>query len=66
MRRLGYVSFVRAGVGKPPILDRIEAAFKSIYRPQDIAVGGHIGVFMCRDIFARIGVPHLFEQVSLT
>lgn len=65
MRRLGYVGFVMAGVGKPPVLDRIEAAFKSIYRPQDLAMGGHIGVFMYRDIFARIGVPHVFGQVSI-
>jgi hypothetical protein len=64
MRRLGFESYVMAGVGKPPMLDRIEAAFKSIYRSQDIAMGGHIGVFMYRDIFARISVPHVFGQVG--
>jgi hypothetical protein len=63
MRRLGYIGFVMAGAGKLSVLDRIEAAFKSIYRPQDIAIGGHIGVFMYRDIFARLGVPHAYGQV---
>ena len=54
-----------AGHGKPAILDRIEKTFASIYRKQDIAMGGHIGVFMYRDIFARIAVPHVYGQVSL-
>ncbi len=65
MKRLGYASFIRAGVGKSDILGRIESAFSSIYRKQDIAIGGHIGVFMYRDIFARVGVPHIFGEVSL-
>ncbi|MBY5649958.1 hypothetical protein HFO45_17070 [Rhizobium leguminosarum] len=65
MRRFGYIGFVMAGTGKPAILDRIEKAFASIYRKQDIAMGGHIGVFMYRDIFARIGVPHIYGQVQL-
>lgn len=65
MSRLGYISYIMNGHAKPPILDRIEAAFKSIYRPQDIAIGGHVGVFMYRDIFAQISVPLVFGQVSL-
>lgn len=66
MKKLGYPSgYVIAGAGKPKILQRIEDAFKSIYRKQDIAMGGHIGVFMYRDIFARVGVPHVFGQVSI-
>lgn len=66
MKELGYVSgYVIAGHGKPKILQRIEAAFASIYRKQDIAMGGHIGVFMYRDIFARVGVPHVFGLMSL-
>ncbi len=65
MRQLGYIQFVRAGTGKPGILERIEAAFKSIYRKQDVAMGGHIGVFMYRDIFARISVPHIYGRVQI-
>jgi hypothetical protein len=65
MKKLGYISFVTAGVGTPKILERIRSTFESIYQKQDIAMGGHIGVFMYRDIFARIGVPVIFGQVSI-
>jgi hypothetical protein len=65
MRKLGYTSFVLAGVGTPKILERIRSTFNSIYRKQDIAMGGHIGVFMYRDIFARIGVPHILGKVQI-
>lgn len=66
MKKLGYISgYVIAGDGKPRILQRVEDAFASIYRKQDIAMGGHIGVFMYRDIFARIGVPHVYGRVGL-
>lgn len=46
--------------GRPIILERVENAFRSMYRQQDIAMGGHVGVFLYRDIFARIGVPHVY------
>ncbi|TGS82741.1 hypothetical protein EN817_25200 [Mesorhizobium sp. M3A.F.Ca.ET.174.01.1.1] len=65
MKRFGYPGYVIAGRGKPKILERIDRAFASIYRKQDLAVGGHIGVFMYRDIFARIAVPHVFGTVSI-
>lgn len=66
MKKLGYISgYVIAGHGKPRVFQRIEDAFASIYRKQDIAMGGHIGVFMYRDIFARVSVPHVYGQVSL-
>lgn len=65
MRKLGYASFVLTGVGTPKILERIRSTFNSIYRKQDIAMGGHIGVFMYRDIFARIGVPHIYGEVQI-
>jgi hypothetical protein len=64
MRKLGYIGSVMAGAGTPEILERIRSTFASIYRRQDIAIGGHIGVFMYRDIFARIGVPMGFGQVT--
>nr|WP_278437171.1 hypothetical protein [Brucella anthropi] len=65
MKQLGYVSYVMAGSGKPKVLERIQATFASIYRKQDIAIGGHVGVFMYRDIFARIGVPVVYGKISI-
>ena len=53
VRKLGYADgYVISGFGAPQILERIRAIFKSIYRKQDLTMGGHIGVFMYRDIFA--------------
>lgn len=65
MERFGYVQYVMDGVGKPAILERIQSAFSSIYRKQDLAMGGHIGVFMYRDTFARIAIPLVYGQVSI-
>jgi hypothetical protein len=65
MTRLGYLSYIGAGTGAPPIFERVRSAFSTIYRKQDLAVGGHIGVFMYRDIFARIAVPHVFGQIGI-
>ncbi len=65
MQSFGYIGFVMAGHGKPNILDRIEKAFAALYRKQDIAMGGHIGVFMYRDVFARISVPHVYGQTRI-
>lgn len=65
MIELGYHSYVIAGLAKPTILERIEKIFSSIYRKQDLATGGHIGVFMFRDIFARIGVPQGYGMMSI-
>lgn len=65
MWKLGYISFVMGGVGTPKILKRIRSTFASIYRKQDIVMGGHIGIFMYRDIFARIAVPIIFGQVAI-
>ncbi len=66
METFGYKGgYVMAGVGKPAILERIEASFRSIYRQQDLAMGGHIGVFMYRDIFARVSIPLVFGQMGI-
>lgn len=62
MRRLGYVSFVLFGEGTPEVLSRIREQFSRLYCARDLAVGGHIGVFMFRDVFARVGVPHAYGQ----
>jgi hypothetical protein len=60
-KELGHVSIV----GESDLLKRIKSTFASIYRKQDISIGGHIGVFMYRDIFSRIGVPHIYGQVRI-
>jgi hypothetical protein len=66
MRRLGYASFVMAGSGTPPIVERILAIHRSLYRPSDLAVGGiHGGIFMFRDVFARISIPFGYGQMSV-
>jgi hypothetical protein len=65
MERFGYTQYVMSGVQRPAILQRVEGAFRSIYRQQDLAMGGHIGVFMYRDIFARIAIPHIFGTPKL-
>ena len=65
MRRLGYASFVMAGSGTPPIVERILAIHRSLYRPSDLAVGRiHGGIFMFRDLFARISIPFGYGQMS--
>lgn len=74
MIKLGCHSYVIAGHSKPSVLERIEKSYSLIYRKQDLATGGHIGVFMYRDIFARISVPqgygmmciNPFDHVELT
>jgi hypothetical protein len=60
MKQLGYASFVLAGAGMSPTVTRIQALFSRLYNAHDLAIGGHIGVFMFRDIFARVGVPHAY------
>ena len=58
MRKLGFEGYTFAGSGTDPLVDRIHDLIKQIYRPEDIAVGAmHLGVFMFRDVFARIVVP---------
>ncbi|QOG22255.1 MULTISPECIES: hypothetical protein [Bradyrhizobium] len=65
MRQLGYVSFGLFGDYTSPILKRIRAQFARLYSAHDLAVGGHIGVFMFRDIFGRIGIPHGYGTVRI-
>lgn len=55
MKQLGYASFAMAGAATPAIVQRIQAIHRSLYRGSDLAVGGiHGGIFMFRDVFARI------------
>lgn len=50
----------------PPLAQRIRALHTSLYRSSDFGVGGlHGGVFMFRDVFARITVPIIYGRVRL-
>ncbi|MBA3056293.1 MAG: hypothetical protein FP826_15560 [Sphingomonadales bacterium] len=67
MREYGFehVPIVVAGFGKGGDFQRLNDMFHKFYRKQDTAMGGHIGVFMYRDIFAIVGVPHVYGQRSI-
>jgi len=61
MERLGHKDFVFAGIGKSPFVDKISTLHASLYRPTDFAIGGlHGGIFMFRDVFARVTVPIIY------
>jgi hypothetical protein len=65
LEKLGHLAFMGLGPLEPPVIKRINAAYRELYRPRDLAMGGHIGVYMYRDIFARVSVPHVYGQVSI-
>lgn len=61
----GIEEVVLFGAGKPPIIDRLQSIFRELYRPEVLAMGGHIGVYMFRDVFVRISIPHVFGTAIL-
>ena len=66
MNKLGYKGFVLAGDGTPPIVERIWGVHSALYRPSDLAIGGvHGGIFMFRDVFARVHVPLLYGRAGI-
>jgi HEPN domain len=65
MKKLGLVPNVLYGQGTSKILERIRSTFETIYRKQDLLGGGHIGVFMYRDVFVRIAVPGAYGRVAI-
>lgn len=66
MTSLGYRGFTLAGAGAPPIVQRILALHGSLYRRSDFAIGGiHGGIFMFRDVFARITVPVIYGRAAI-
>jgi hypothetical protein len=66
MKKLGYASFVMAGAGTAPVVQRILDIHRSLYRGSDLAIGGiHGGVFMFRDVFGRISIPFGYGQMSV-
>lgn len=62
MKDYGYenAAIVVSGFGKSADMQRLEDMFHDFYRPQDLAVGGHIGVFMYRDVFALVDLPRVY------
>ncbi|WP_155931538.1 hypothetical protein [Methylopila sp. 73B] len=51
-----------AGQDGPPIYERIYALYKSFYGKKAFASGGHIGVYLFRDVYVRISVPHMYGE----
>lgn len=65
MKKLGH-AFVMTGSGMSPLGERVMAMHRSLYRGSDLAIGGiHGGIFMFRDIFARIYIPFGYGQMSV-
>lgn len=57
---------VLAGKGAPPIVNRIHAAVRHLYRAEDIQAGAvHLGMYMFRDFFCRVHVPIVFGSPEL-
>lgn len=66
MGQIGFDSYVMAGLGTPPELEKLRAIHASLYRRSDTGVGGvHMGAFMFRDVFAKIEVPMIFGSVGI-
>lgn len=65
MKEFGYISFVYMLSGAPPLAERIRAAHQALYRKQDLAMGGHIGIYMYRDVFAKISVPGIVGMAKI-
>jgi len=65
MRKLGYSTFA-LGRDAPPLLQRIYALHSSLYRKSDLQIGApHGGIFMFRDVFARLTVPYAHGRVHI-
>lgn len=65
LRKLGH-AFVMTGSGMSPMGERVLAMHRSLYRGSDLAVGGiHGGIFMFRDVFARIYIPFGYGQMAV-
>jgi hypothetical protein len=64
MQKLQIDNYVAMGANPHPTYLRIQDIFETLYRPEDLSVGGvHLGTFMFRDVFAEISVPVIFGTV---
>lgn len=64
MRKLGLPAVIGGG-NENPAVKRILEAYRSLYRKQDLAIGGHVGAYMYRDVFVRISVPIIFGNIKI-
>ena len=66
MERLGYRSFALGGRNEPPLYKRIRKLHGTLYRMEDVAVGGiHGGAFMFRGIATHVYVPLILGKVKV-
>ena len=66
MSQLGYDSYICSGPNSPELLHRIRKIHQTLYRTQDISVGGlHGGAFMFRGIAAEVRIPLFFGSVKI-
>lgn len=57
---------ILTGRNAPTIVNRIHAAVKKLYRPEDLRAGAvHLGMFMFRDFFCRVHVPIAFGSPQI-
>lgn len=67
MKKLGIDGYVVIGTGTHPLVSRIQQIIRMLYRPRDLAIGGiHMGLFMFRDVFARVSIPLGFGHFQVT
>lgn len=66
LQRLGVEGVPIVGDHSPKIVKRVHRANERMFRPADMAEGGiHLGLFMFRDLFARLYVPMIFGSPAL-
>ncbi|MCK1636756.1 hypothetical protein IVA95_03890 [Bradyrhizobium sp. 157] len=66
MKNLGYGGYVLFGSGAHPMVAEILSVHSSKYRQKDLGMGGvHGGIFIFRDVFARIYIPFAYGTVKL-
>ena len=65
MRRLGYGRLYFGWSRHTSQSSKESEPDRSLYRRSDLAMGGiHGGIFMFRDVFARISIPLAYGQVA--
>lgn len=66
MKKLSHVGYVLFGAGAHPMVAQILSVHSSLYRPKDLGMGGvHGGIFMFRDVFARIYIPFGYGRMTI-
>lgn len=66
LQKLGVEGVPIVGDRTPPVVKRVHKANERLFRPIDMREGGiHLGMFMFRDLFARLYVPVIFGSPLL-